>query len=72
MVPTINSVHALPEIPNAQLIIYQIPGMGPLFQFPELFVTHATIFLDGPFAGTGPLTAAGRFSPLEAVAGGQA
>jgi pimeloyl-ACP methyl ester carboxylesterase len=54
MVPTINSFTLSQKIPNAQLIIYPDSGHGSLFQFPELFVTHATIFLDGPFAGTGP------------------
>jgi pimeloyl-ACP methyl ester carboxylesterase len=53
MVPTINSFTLSQKIPNAQLIIYPDSGHGSLFQFPELFVTHATIFLDGPVVRTG-------------------
>jgi len=53
MVPTINSFTLSQKIPNAQLIVYPDSGHGSLFQFPELFVTHGRIFLDGPFAATG-------------------
>jgi pimeloyl-ACP methyl ester carboxylesterase len=53
MVPTINSFTLSQKIPNAQLIVYPDSGHGSLFQFPELFVTHAVIFLDGPSAGVG-------------------
>jgi pimeloyl-ACP methyl ester carboxylesterase len=52
MVPTINSFTLSQTIPNAQLIIYPDSGHGSLFQFPELFVTHGRIFLDGPAAAT--------------------
>ena len=53
MVPTINSFTLSQKTPNAQLIIYPDSGHGSLFQFPELFVTHATIFLDGSVVRTG-------------------
>jgi pimeloyl-ACP methyl ester carboxylesterase len=53
MVPTINSFTLSQNIPNAQLIVYPDSGHGSLFQFPELFVTHGRLFLDGPFAATG-------------------
>jgi hypothetical protein len=33
-------------MPNAQLIIYPDSGHGSLFQYPELFLSHARIFLD--------------------------
>jgi pimeloyl-ACP methyl ester carboxylesterase len=46
MVPTINSYILSQTIPNAQLIIYPDSGHGSLFQFPELFVEHAKMFLD--------------------------
>jgi pimeloyl-ACP methyl ester carboxylesterase len=46
MVPTINSFTLCQHIPNAQLIIYPDSGHGALFQYPKLFVTHTTIFLD--------------------------
>jgi pimeloyl-ACP methyl ester carboxylesterase len=52
MVPTVNSFTLSQNIPNAQLIIYPDAGHGSLFQFPELFVTHGRIFLDGPLAAT--------------------
>jgi pimeloyl-ACP methyl ester carboxylesterase len=48
MVPTVNSFTLSQKIPNAQLIVYPDAGHGSLFQFPELFVTHGRIFLDGP------------------------
>ena len=52
MVPTVNSFTLSQNIPNAQLIIYPDAGHGSLFQFPELFVTHGRIFLDGGLAAT--------------------
>jgi pimeloyl-ACP methyl ester carboxylesterase len=53
VVPTINSYTLAQNIPNAQLIIYPDSGHGSLFQFPELFVEHARIFLNRPTAFTG-------------------
>jgi pimeloyl-ACP methyl ester carboxylesterase len=50
MIPTINSYNLSQRIPKAQLIIYPDSGHGALFQFPELFVAHGTMFLDA--AGT--------------------
>jgi pimeloyl-ACP methyl ester carboxylesterase len=47
MVPTINSFILSQNIPNAQLIVYPDSGHGSLFQFPELFVAHGRMFLDG-------------------------
>jgi pimeloyl-ACP methyl ester carboxylesterase len=47
MVPTANSCILSQEIPNAQLIIYPGSGHGALFQYPDLFVSHTTQFLDG-------------------------
>jgi len=44
MVPAIKLVHALSAHPNAQLIIYPDSGHGALFQYPDLFVAHTTIF----------------------------
>lgn len=46
MVPAVNSFTLCQHIPNAQLIIYPDSGHGALFQYPKLFVTHTTIFLD--------------------------
>lgn len=47
MVPTGNSFVLVRHIPNAQLIVYPDAGHGSLFQFPELFVAHSNLFLDG-------------------------
>ncbi len=46
MVPTINSFTLSQQIPNAQLIIYPDSGHGSLFQYPDLFLAHARLFLD--------------------------
>jgi len=46
MVPTINSFTLSQGIPNAQLIVYPDSGHGSQFQYPELFVSHARLFLD--------------------------
>jgi len=47
MIPTVNSYTLSQYIPRAQLIIYPDSGHGVLFQFPELFVAHGRMFLDG-------------------------
>ena len=46
MIPTVNSFALCQHIPSAQLIVYPDSGHGSLFQFPQLFVTHTTLFLD--------------------------
>ena len=43
---TINSFILQQHLPNAQLIIYPDSAHGSLFQYPELFVRHVSIFLD--------------------------
>jgi pimeloyl-ACP methyl ester carboxylesterase len=47
MIPTINSYILAQHLPNAQLILYPDSGHGALFQYPELFVEHASLFLRG-------------------------
>jgi pimeloyl-ACP methyl ester carboxylesterase len=46
MQPTINAFTMAQRIPQAQLIIYPDSGHGAIFQYPELFVDHASRFLD--------------------------
>jgi len=44
--PTINSYILQQFLPNAELILYPDANHGAHFQYPELFVRHARIFLD--------------------------
>ena len=37
---------ALPEIPDAQLIVFPDANHGSFYQYPDLFVAYATTFLD--------------------------
>src|SRR3979409_57147 len=46
LTPTINSFIMEQNIPNAQLIIYPDSNHGAHHQYPELFVEHATLFLN--------------------------
>jgi pimeloyl-ACP methyl ester carboxylesterase len=46
MIPTINSFTLSQHIPNAQLIIYPDAGHGSQYQYPDLFLAHARLFLD--------------------------
>ncbi|MBR1221470.1 alpha/beta hydrolase [Bradyrhizobium sp. U87765 SZCCT0131] len=46
IIPTINGFTLQQHLPNAQLIVYPDSSHGPHNQYPELFVIHATLFLD--------------------------
>ena len=46
IIPTYNSYILQQGLPNAQLIIYPDANHGSFYQYPSLFVAHATLFLD--------------------------
>jgi pimeloyl-ACP methyl ester carboxylesterase len=46
IIPTFNSYLLQQSLPNAQLILYPDSNHGSFYQYPELFVTEATLFLD--------------------------
>lgn len=45
IVYTINSYLLQQNMPNAQLILYPDAGHGALYQYPERFVRHVSMFL---------------------------
>jgi pimeloyl-ACP methyl ester carboxylesterase len=46
VIPTINSYILQQFLPNAQLVIYPDANHGAHFQYPDLFLKHARLFLD--------------------------
>jgi pimeloyl-ACP methyl ester carboxylesterase len=46
IIPTINGFFLQQHLPNAQLIIYPDSNHAPFYQYPELFLAHASLFLD--------------------------
>lgn len=46
IIPTAHSLTLQQHLPNAQLIVYPDSGHGSIYQYPELFVAEATLFLD--------------------------
>lgn len=47
MLPTINSFHLQQHLPDAQLVLYPDAGHAAQFQYPQLFLAHLLLFLDG-------------------------
>ncbi|UPK40905.1 hypothetical protein IVB18_50790 (plasmid) [Bradyrhizobium sp. 186] len=46
MIPTVNSIILFNAMPNAQLVLYPDSGHGALFEYSDLFVQQANLFLD--------------------------
>ena len=46
IIPTINSYTLQQNLPSAQLIIYPDSNHAPFYQYPELFLAHAELFLN--------------------------
>jgi pimeloyl-ACP methyl ester carboxylesterase len=46
IIPTYNSYVLQQTLPNAQLILYPDANHGSFYQYPDLFVAEATLFLD--------------------------
>jgi pimeloyl-ACP methyl ester carboxylesterase len=46
IIPTINGFTLQQHLPNAQLIIYPDSSHAPFYQYPDLFLAHASLFLD--------------------------
>ncbi|WP_434607881.1 alpha/beta hydrolase [Pseudomonas sp. D2-30] len=44
---TANDVTLQQTLPNAQLVIYPDSNHGAIYQYPDLFLRHATLFLNG-------------------------
>lgn len=46
IIPTINGFTLQQHLPNAQLIVYPDSSHAPFYQYPELFLAHASLFLN--------------------------
>ncbi len=46
LMPPINAFALQQGFPNAQLVLYPDANHGPVRQYPDLFLLHATLFLD--------------------------
>ena len=48
IIPSINSYVLQQKLPNAQLVLYPDANHGSFYQYPDLFVAEATLFLEEP------------------------
>ncbi len=48
IIPTVNAFTLQQRLPNAQLIIYPDSNHAPCYQYPDLFLAHAELFLSAP------------------------
>jgi pimeloyl-ACP methyl ester carboxylesterase len=46
IIPTVNGFTLQQHLPNAQLIVYPDSSHAPFYQYPDLFLAHAVLFLD--------------------------
>jgi pimeloyl-ACP methyl ester carboxylesterase len=46
IIPTINGFTLQQHLPNAQLIVYPDSSHAPFYQYPDLFLAHAALFLN--------------------------
>jgi pimeloyl-ACP methyl ester carboxylesterase len=46
IIPTVNGFTLQQHLPDAQLIIYPDSSHAPFYQYPGLFLAHASLFLD--------------------------
>ncbi|WP_284947754.1 alpha/beta fold hydrolase [Acidisoma cladoniae] len=46
IIPTAHSLTLQQNLPTAQLIVYPDSAHGSIYQYPQLFVAHASLFLD--------------------------
>ena len=46
IIPTVNGYTLQQHLPNAQLIVYPDSSHAPFYQYPDLFLAHAALFLN--------------------------
>ncbi len=46
IIDAVNSFILQQNIPDAQLILYPDANHGSMYQYPELFLSHVSLFLD--------------------------
>jgi pimeloyl-ACP methyl ester carboxylesterase len=67
VIPTVNGFTLQQHLPNAQLIIYPDSSHAPMYQYPELFLAHANLFLDAGFETLDGVTGGQPFPTLPSI-----